>query len=98
MMGVLGGRRGRSCAVCVCVNKCVNAWSMSAYASVFGCIQHVTLFSVFCMCVCVCVDAAFTATLLPSQGECGWCCGWFGDSKCMVPQSLRPLNYLSSSP
>lgn len=48
--------------------------------------------------LCVCVHAVFMDALFPSLGECGWCCGWYGDRKCMVPQSLRPPNYLSSSP
>lgn len=47
---------------------------------------------------CLCVYAAFLNALLPSQGECGSYGAQFGDSKCIVPQSLRPLNYLSSSP
>lgn len=40
MMGVLGGcQRGE------CANKCVNAWSMSAYASVPPCEQRAISFS-----------------------------------------------------
>lgn len=46
---------------------CVNAWSISAYASV--CTQHVISFTCFCVCVCT----VFMDTLLPSQGDCGWC-------------------------
>lgn len=54
--------------------------------------------SAFPLCVCASVCAVFMDLLFPSQGERGLCGGWFGDSKCMVSQSLRPLNYLSSLP
>lgn len=86
--------------VCVCANKCV--WMLGACLHMHRCLgAHSMWFHpVYFLRVCVCVSAhaLFMDTLLPSKGECGWRCGWFGDSKCMVPQSLRPLNYLSSFP
>ena len=70
-----------------------NACYMSAFASVPRFVSKFSVFVCLCLCVCVSAHAVFMNILPPSQGECGW----FGDSKCMVPQSLRPLNYLSSS-
>jgi len=80
-----GGKADIALCVCVCVCMC-------EYAIVPECTQHVIAFFVFAyLCVCVCV---FMVTLFP----CGWCGGWYGDRRCMVPRSLRPPNYLSSSP
>lgn len=49
-------RVSRQILHCVCAraNKCVNACTTSAYASVSGCTQHVIFFCILLVCVCMC--------------------------------------------
>lgn len=105
--GGVGRVSTRIFAQCACANKCADAWSVAADASVPGCSQHGISFfilpgGVFFFVVFARVCARGRCSWIhrsSSQGECGlvlWVV--FGDSKCTVPQSLRALNYLSSSP
>lgn len=73
--------------LCLCLGLCLHT---RRFNSTF--LLHARVYVCASMCV------VFMDLLFPSQGERGLCGGWFGDSKCMVPQSLRPLNYLSSLP
>ena len=64
--------------------------------------QHVISFC-FSLCVCVCSWIHCFLLKVNVIRACASVCvcvvsGGGGGGKCMVPQSLRPLNYLSSSP
>lgn len=61
-------------AQCACANKCTDAWSMAAYASVPGCSQHVISFFIR-----VCVHAVDVRGHAAPHLKVSvvWCCGWF---------------------
>lgn len=71
------GRVSRQTLHCVCANKCADAWSMSAYASVPGCKQHVSSFSVFFACVCVCARSHLKVNVVGAVGGLGTANVWF---------------------
>lgn len=77
--GGVGRVSTRIFAQCACANKCADAWSVAADASVPGCSQHGISFfilpgGVFFCCFCMSVRG-YTAPHL--KVSVVWCCGWF---------------------